>query len=877
MQRRRTAIKDQREPNKQDFHHDSPKEELSYQGLVEHIPAVVYCDTLDDEDGACYMSPQLHWMLADPDSVPEPSQQSWSACLHPEDRDRVLAERRRALKEAQPLSCEYRLISHDGQVRWVLDQARVVHGTDGTRKLHGILHDITERKTLEQSQVNRDAILQAVTYAAEYFLRQSRSDVPMETVLGRLGEATRASRVYVFENSLAEDGTLLTSQKYEWAAKGISSQKGNPDLENFPIVKGGFSRWLETFLQGEPIHGLIEDFPPSERPVLEAQGIISLVAAPIFVNGALWGFMGFDDCVLARRWTPAEIDALKTAAHLVGAMVQKQRADAIVDQAARHLEEEVARKTAELKEANARLYEELKRRREAQARLEESERRYRELYERSRDGYVRTDFHGVILECNRPFARMLGYDDPQEILGVACRDMTPPQRFDAISRAMRQQLMDRGFSDKFEKQLIRKDGSLLDVEVRMYLHRSPDGTPDSIWTFVQDLSDRKLAEQERLRAQKLESLGLLAGGIAHDFNNILAGILGHISLIKHLIDNETSTGDRLDHVEKACVRAQELTRQLLTFAKGGAPIKKTGSLQDLIRDCTEFSLRGTPSQARFDLPEDLWLVDYDATQIGQVLQNLVINAHQAMPHGGTVTVEAQNVLVEAGPEMPLRPGRYVAVSVQDHGVGIPKEHMEAIFDPYFTTKKKGSGLGLPTAYSIVKRHDGHMTVHSHLGQGTRVTFYLPASQKVTDASVALEDHKPLQGTGRILIMDDDPIVRDVLSAMLQHLGFESEATVEGMEALARYQQALAIGKPFDGVILDLTVPGGVGGREVVEKLQALDPHVRAVASTGYSNDPVLSQPQAYGFRAGIAKPYRMEDLEKVLRRVLSDGPKPAKT
>ncbi len=840
--------------------------DLSYRHLVEHLPAVVYCDT-QSENGRClYISPQLARILTGPHLATEDD--FWHACLHPEDRERVLAERRRALEEARPLCCEYRLVSPDGQVRWVLDQASVVHAKDGTRQLHGILHDITERKTLEQSLSARDTILQAVAYAAEYFLLHSRTDVPLEKVLGRLGEAAQVSRVYIFENHRASNGTLLTSQRYEWTAEGISSQKGNPDLENFPIVEGGFDRWLEVFLKGEPIYGLIENFPPSERRVLEAQGILSLVAAPIYTNGTLWGFIGFDDCVTRRQWTAWEIDALRTAAHLVGAMLQKQHSEQILDQAARRLEEEVAAKTAELKQANARLHEELQRRREAQAQLAESERRYRELYERSRDGYVRTDFEGVILECNRPFAVMLGYDDPNEIVGVACRDMTPPQRFDAISRAMRRQLMDRGFSDKFEKQLIRKDGSLLDVEVRMYLHRSPDGTPDSIWTFVQDLSDRKLAEQERLRAQKLESLGLLAGGIAHDFNNILTGILGHISLIKHAVKNGAVVGDRLDHMEKACLRAQELTRQLLTFAKGGAPIKKTGSLQDLIRDCTEFSLRGTTSQCRFDLPEDLWLVDYDAAQISQVMQNLVINAHQAMLQGGTVTVKARNVLVEEGGEATLPCGRYVAVCVEDQGTGIPEEHLDSIFDPYFTTKKEGSGLGLPTAYSIVKRHDGHMTVRSKVGRGTSVTFYLPASSTESEQAQAPMEEEPFRATGRVLIMDDDPIVRDVLSAMLEQLGLTSETTEEGMQALACYREALEAGNPFDAVILDLTVPGGVGGRDVIEKLRALDPQVRAVASSGYSNDPVMSQPQAYGFHAGIAKPYRMEDLEAVLRKVL---------
>jgi len=848
------------------------EEHLRSTSVSEPLPAVVYCEALCEEARSVTIHAQVERLLADRALAASQAREFWEACLHPDDRDRVLAERRRALHQGGPLTCEYRLIGTGGQVRWVLDQASVVQDADGTARLHGVLYDITARKTLEEALATRDAILQALAYAAEYFLIHSRTEVTLETVLGRLGEAARVSRVYVFENHQASDGTLLTSQRYEWTAEGISSQKGNPHLQNFPIRAGGFSRWMETFLQGEPIYGLIEDFPPSERPVLQGQGILSLVAAPIFVNGTLWGFIGFDDCLSPRQWNAVEIDALKTAAHLVGAMVQKKRSEDLLDQARQLLEKEVAEKTAELREANARLQEELHRRQEAQARLSESERRYRELYERSRDGYVRTDFRGVILECNRPFAAMLGYADPKEIVGIACRDMTPPQRFDAVTKAMRTLLMERGFSDKFEKQLIRKDGSLLDVEVRMYLHKNPEGTPDSIWTFVQDITDRKLAEQERLRAQKLESLGLLAGGIAHDFNNILTGILGHISLIKHAAKTGAPLVERLEHVEKACLRAQELTRQLLTFAKGGAPIKKTGSLQDLIRDCTEFSLRGTPCRCRFALAEDLWLVDYDAAQMSQVIQNLVINAHQAMPHGGLVTVSADNVLVDEGADHPLPPGRYVRVSVRDQGVGIPKEHLDAVFDPYFTTKKDGSGLGLPTAYSIVKRHDGHITLRSTPGKGTDVVFYLPASE-AQGAEPALDDMDgPLASSERLLLMDDDPIVREVLSAMLEQLGFEAEEAHEGTEALRRYEKALAAGRPFGAVILDLTVPGGLGGREIIQKIRALDPSVRAIASSGYANDPVMAQPQAYGFSGVIAKPYRMEDLERVLRAVLGKRP-----
>ncbi|MEJ5366568.1 MAG: PAS domain S-box protein, partial [Desulfosoma sp.] len=803
MERRQTerhAVRERVEDNRADLN------------LLEPMPAVLYCEAQSEKARSVFITPKAEKILADPALAASQAHEFWEACVHPEDRERILAERHQALRQGRSLTCAYRLIGAGGQVRWVLDHASVVRDSDGTMRLHGVLYDMTDRKALEEALASRDTILQALAYASEYFLTHSRTEVSLETVLGRLGEAARVSRVYVFENHPAPDGTLLTSQRYEWTAEGILSQKGNPHLQNFPVHAGGFSRWMETFLQGEPIYGLIQDFPPSEQPVLQAQGILSLVAAPIFVNGALWGFIGFDDCLSPRQWNAVEIDALKTAAHLVGAMIHKKRSEDLLDQATRLLEKKVSEKTAELREANARLQEELSRRREAQAQLSESERRYRELYERSRDGYVRTDFRGVILECNPPFAAMLGYADPREIEGIACLDMTPPQRFDAITKAMRRLLMERGFSDKFEKQLIRKDGSLLDVEVRMYLHRNADGTPDSIWTFIQDITDRKLAEQERLRAQKLESLGLLAGGIAHDFNNILTGILGHISLIKHAAKTGAPLVDRLEHVEKACLRAQELTRQLLTFAKGGAPIKKTGSLQDLIRDCTEFSLRGTPCRCRFDLAEDLWLVDYDAAQMSQVIQNLVINAHQAMPHGGVVTVSAHNVLLDEGADPPLPPGRYVRVSVRDQGVGIPREHLDAVFDPYFTTKKDGSGLGLPTAYSIVKRHDGHITVRSTPGKGTEMVFYLPASETDGTQRAAEDVDGPLAGSGRLLLMDDDPIVREVLTAMLQQLGFETEEAHEGTEALRRFEKALAEGHPFAAVILDLTVPGGVGGR-----------------------------------------------------------------
>jgi PAS domain S-box-containing protein len=384
-----------------------------------------------------------------------------------------------------------------------------------------------------------------------------------------------------------------------------------------------------------------------------------------------------------------------------------------------------------------------------------------------------------------------------------------------------------------------------------------------------DMTEKRIMEGELLKAQKIESLGVLAGGIAHDYNNLLTAILGNINLANALLkkgDPARAQG-RLTDAERASMRARDLTRQLLTFAKGGAPVKNIASLSDLIRESASFALRGSPVRCDFSLPKDLWPIEADEGQISQVMHNLVINALQSLPdQGGMVSVRCANVTVPADGTQLLPEGKYVKVSVQDSGCGIPPEHLPKIFDPYFTTKKKGVGLGLATSYSAVRRHNGLITVESTPGAGTTFHVYLPAF--LGEAPTAGEhSDEGFEGSGRVLVMDDEELVRTASAEMLRSLGYTVEVARDGAEAVQRYQYARMEGKPFDVVIMDATVPGGMGGKDAVKVLLKVDPHARAVLSTGYANDSMLASLQELGFADVILKPYTAQDVGKVVRRV----------
>jgi two-component system cell cycle sensor histidine kinase/response regulator CckA len=418
--------------------------------------------------------------------------------------------------------------------------------------------------------------------------------------------------------------------------------------------------------------------------------------------------------------------------------------------------------------------------------------------------------------------------------------------------------------------LQRKDGSTLWISMSS-VHADLDGRP-SVVSFFIDTTEKRLLEEERSKVQKLDAIGTLAGGIAHDFNNLLQGVFGYISLAKLARDDQEESLAALEKAELALHMSVRLTNQLLTFSKGGKPVKKALELRPVIENAVKFALSGSRTGYRIECSGDLRHVDADDGQIGQVIQNIVLNADQAMPDGGQVVVSAKNVLAP-GPDTPprLKSGHYVMIRIVDTGVGIPEQYRAKIFDPYFTTKEKGSGLGLATSYSIVKNHDGVIELLSEPGKGSEFVVYLPALEV---ARTRPPEARPLPEAqalrkGRVLVMDDDRIILDVAGQMLSRLGHAVEYAENGVQAIEKYSAAMQEGQPFDVVILDLTVRGGMGGAEAIGTLLALDPAVRAVVSSGYSDDPVTSRHRELGFKAFLKKPYNVKEMSDVIVHLLN--------
>jgi two-component system cell cycle sensor histidine kinase/response regulator CckA len=503
-------------------------------------------------------------------------------------------------------------------------------------------------------------------------------------------------------------------------------------------------------------------------------------------------------------------------------------------------------------------------------RAEEAVMKSKQLIEKTfaslHDAILIVDYQtGKIIDCNAAATEIFGYKR-EEILGQATDIFHISERADRELGEHLKFAWEKGFGDLTEFDMKRKDGTTFNVEHSM-LPMEENGKMIGWVVVVRDITDRKKIEEEFFRTEKLESLGLLAGGIAHDFNNLMTGVLGNISTIKSLINEQDKAYHILEDTERAAWRTKDLTLQLLTFSRGGAPIKTAASIVDLAKESAHLALSGSNVRCEFSIPDDILPVEIDEGQIEQVMDNLIINADQSMPEGGIIEIRFENIINAGDSVLPLKRGEYVKISIKDNGMGIAKEHLPRIFDPYFTTKQKGSGLGLATAYSVIKRHGGHISVESDVGTGTTFHIYLPATREKS-ALCTTQEKIPLHGKGNILVMDDKEVVREGAKRMLGGMGYDVVFASDGTEAIAMYKEALQSGKHFDAVILDLTVPGGMGGKEAVKKLLEMDPNAKAIVSSGYSNDPVMSEFKKYGFMGLLEKPYRMQELRETLSRVM---------
>jgi PAS domain S-box-containing protein len=493
------------------------------------------------------------------------------------------------------------------------------------------------------------------------------------------------------------------------------------------------------------------------------------------------------------------------------------------------------------------------------------------------DGVITADVNGKVIMMNSEAEKLTGWET-KEAIGQPLKSV-----FDVtVDLATQAKAQKSGYRSEAQSILVSlpenvtltsRDGIERVIEQVASPIRDTKNELSGVVLVFRDITERQRNEAERRKAETLEQLGLLAGGIAHDFNNLLTAITGNISLACLLLPPDDEMAERLDDAKNASLRARDLAQQLLTFARGGAPIKKTASITKLIEDTVSFSLRGSRNRSEFEFAADVAQAEIDAGQISQVIANLVVNADQAMPNGGTLYVSCDNFCYDTTdvviPDLP--PGDYVRVRIGDEGVGIPEKYVKRIFDPYFTTKPKGNGLGLATAYSIVKNHNGLMTVESEVHVGTTFTLYLPAALNV-ETPVAEEAPKKLaetaHGTGRVLVVDDEDAIRDLVEFTLTRLGYEVSQAATALQGVELYKERLRVGKRFDLVILDLTLPGGLGGKEALKKLIEIDPTVNAIVSSGYATDATMSRYQDFGFRGCIAKPYEAAELGKLVHEMI---------
>ena len=507
--------------------------------------------------------------------------------------------------------------------------------------------------------------------------------------------------------------------------------------------------------------------------------------------------------------------------------------------------------------------------------LQESESRFREMADTAPVLIWISGTDKLCTYFNKPWLKFTGRTMEQE-LGNGWTEGVYPDDLQYCLETY-QSAFDARKPFSMEYRLRRADG-----EYRWFLNSgipriTTDGDFRGYIGSCIDTTERKRMEEELTKVQRLESVGILAGGIAHDFNNSLQAILSSITVAKLYINPEDEVYKRLTDAEKVTIQSKGLSQQLLTFSRGGDPIRKTIFISKLIKNSASLAMSGSNVKCEFNIPDNLWPVEADKGQLNQVISNLIINAYQAMPDGGNIKVWAENINVVEKGLLPVEEGNYVKIAITDQGAGITQEHLQRIFDPYFTTKQKGSGLGLATCYSIIKKHGGRISAESELGVGTTFYIYLPVPMKVMNEMPNLGETKEegaeqtsINGKGKVLLMDDEVVIRLAVAQHLRNLKYEIETAQNGTEAIELYKRAIESGKPFDTVIMDLTIHGDMGGEATIRKLLGIDPNVKAIITSGYTDNPVMANFRKYGFKGVLVKPFEIHELDEILQKVMKE-------
>ncbi len=699
---------------------------------------------------------------------------------------------------------------------------------DNKPALQFIAHNITEEKKAANALKRSADFERTVSDIISQFVGSRITDESIQHALQAVAMWSHAGRATIYR--LIDNGRFLSSM-YEWCDEDIPPQKSF--RQNIPIEQ--FDQWSALLAEHGMIH--VPDLSKlprelaSEHLIDNAKRAKSFLFLPFRVQDHTYGAISLEDTTMTDRWSAEDIKLLRLTSEIIGNVFERI---------------------------------------EAEKMLRRSEEQYRTLFESSSDeiyvhGFTDQMQASHFLNVNQAACERLGYSK-NELYKMTALDIDAGDEHGKVNRSIREL-----FEHKhtiFETDHKTKNGQLYPVEVSSHLIKI-EGKP-IVMSIARDTTERKRIEEEVQKSQRLESIGILAGGIAHDFNNLLSIILGNAQLAKMMSLQNKDVSKFLNNIEEGAAQASGLTRQLLTFSKGGAPIREVYPLPELVQNAVQLALSGSDKHAAFDFSPALYNAKVDKGQIHQVIHNIILNSDQAMPNGGLINVSARNVHSDqVKPLRRLEPGHYVQLSIQDHGIGIPASHQQKIFDPYYTTKEKGNGLGLTVAHSIIKKHDGLLLLKSVPNQGTTVDIFLPAVHLEHNKTSATAMRPASYKGGAVFIMDDERLVLDVTEKMLQELGFTVRRALNGEELVQLYQTAYDSQNTPDLVIMDLTIPAGMGGMEAITKLRKIDPKVKAIVSSGYSNDKIMSHYQQYGFSGVVAKPYTLEDLQRAVAKVLA--------
>ncbi len=795
--------------------------EERYRLLAENVTDVIW--VRDENLNFSYISPSIEGLSG---YTPEEAmKQSFADQLTPASMEvaiKVFEEYLTAFFETPsnsriPLTMELENIRKDGSTGWTEMNMAFLRNQDNTFKgIVGVSRDITDRKRAEATLQRHHDHLEELVSERTDDLKKTNEKLQKEIIEHKrtavsLQESERLSRAildhtFQFIGLMDCDGTLIKANQAALGFKGIkeSDVLGRPFWETI--------WWTHS--------------PELQKQLQEA---ISRAAAGEFIR-----FEAFHpDSDGELHYLDVSIKPVQDETGKVVFLIPEGR--------------------------------DITERKRAETELSISETNYRSIFNTVSDAIAVIEMEtGEIIDVNQKMCEMYGYSAVELVrLGGGLLGVDSPYSLIEAQQWMQKAI--EGQPQFVEWQIKDRNGRLIWVEIN--LKRAVIGGQERLLAVLHDISARKQMEEELFRIQSLESLGTLAGGIAHDFNNILTSIMTNISMARLYGELPTDIYKMLVDAEAATMRAANLAQQLLTFAKGGAPITKTVNMSKLIKEITAFALSGSNVSSEYTMPDDLLFVEVDEGQISQVIQNIVINADQAMPEGGIVRVNAENISFGENDHLKLKAGKYIKLSIADQGCGIAKKQLMKIFDPFYTTKEKGRGLGLAISFSIVNRHDGYIYAESEAGQGTTFHIFLPASKEKIIVENS-ETEALRTGTGKILIIDDERIIRDSVNKILAQLGYEVQSACSGEEGVKRYEEARQQGQPFSVVIMDLTIPGGMGGKEAVREFKRIDPQAKVIVSSGYSNDPVMSEYRQYGFCGILPKPYNSKNLGEVLHKIL---------